>query len=161
MDTLLQLDQIDRDILNRLQMQAKLTNAQLAQDVGLSPASTLERVRKLERQNIIRGYHAKLDPKKLSLNTCMMMQITLQPLTRESVIAFKETIKHIPEVIECYQIVGDADFWAKIITKDVAAYHQLVIHRFSEIRSIQHIKSFIVTDTIKETGIPVMPLPSQ
>jgi Lrp/AsnC family transcriptional regulator, leucine-responsive regulatory protein len=160
MDTLPQLDQIDRDMLDHLQARAKLTNAQLAQQVGLSPASTLERVRKLERQGIIRGYHAKLDPTKLALYTCVMMQIKLQHLTAESVAAFRTAMALIPEVVACYQVVGDADFLAKVVTTDITAYQHLVMHRLSEVRGIQHMKSFVITATIKEAGIPViLPLP--
>ncbi len=155
-DTLPQLDRIDRDILDHLQAQAKLTNAQLAQRIGLSPASTLERVRKLERQDIIKGYHAKLDPEKLSLYTCVMMQITLQHLTSESITAFIEAIKRIPEVVACHQVVGDADFLVKVITADIAAYQRLIIHRFGEVKGIQHMKSFVITATVKETGIPII-----
>jgi Lrp/AsnC family transcriptional regulator, leucine-responsive regulatory protein len=161
MDTLPQLDQIDRGILNRLQAQAKLTNAQLAQHVDLSPASTLERVRKLERQGIIKSYHAKLDPAKLSLYTCVMMQIKLQHLTAESVSAFRTAMVLIPEVVACYQVVGDADFLAKVITTDIAAYQYLVMNRLSAVQGIQYMKSFVITATVKEGGIPVMaPLPS-
>ncbi|HAN49710.1 MAG TPA: AsnC family transcriptional regulator [Amoebophilaceae bacterium] len=157
MDTLPQLDQIDRDILNHLQAQARLTNAQLAQHVGLAPASTLERVRKLERQGIIKSYHAKLDPTKLSLNTCVVMQIKLQRLTLESLAVFRESIALIPEVVECHQVVGDADFLVKVITTDVAAHQYLVMHRLSAVQGIQHIKSFVITAAVKEAGIPVMP----
>jgi DNA-binding Lrp family transcriptional regulator len=156
MNTLPQLDQIDRDILDRLQAQARLTNAQLAQDIGLSTASTLERVRKLERHGIIKSYHAKLDPEKLALYTCVVMQIKLQHLTTETILAFIETIKHIPEVVECHQVVGDADFLVKVTTTDIAAYQRLVVHRFSEVRGIQYMKSFFITATVKEAGIPVM-----
>jgi Lrp/AsnC family transcriptional regulator, leucine-responsive regulatory protein len=156
MDTLPQLDQIDRDILDRLQTQAKLTNAQLAQHVGLSPASTLERVRKLEHQGIIKGYHAKLDPAKLALYTCVMMQIKLQHLTVESVAAFRTAIALIPEVVACYQVVGDIDFLAKVITRDITDYQHLVMHRLSEVKGIQHMQSFVITATVKEAGIPVI-----
>jgi Lrp/AsnC family transcriptional regulator, leucine-responsive regulatory protein len=158
MDTPLQLDQIDRDILNHLQAQAKLTNAQLAQHVGLSPASTLERVRKLERQGVIRSYHAKLDPTKLSLNTCVILQIKLQYLTTENVAAFREHIALIPEIVECHQVVGDADFLIKVVTTDIVAYQYLVMHRLSAGRQgIQYIKSFVITATVKEGFTPVMP----
>ncbi len=157
MDTLLQLDQIDRDILDRLQAQAKLTNAQLAQYVGLSPASTLERVRKLERQGIIKGYHANLDPTKLALHTCVMMQIKLQHLTVENFAAFRTAIALIPEVVACYQVVGgDADFLAKVITRDITDYQHLVMHRLSEVKGIQYMKSFVITATVKEAGVPVI-----
>jgi Lrp/AsnC family leucine-responsive transcriptional regulator len=157
MDTLPQLDQIDRDILNHLQAQAKLTNAQLAQRVGLSPASTLERVRKLEHQGIIKSYHAKLDPTKLSLDTCVVMQIKLHHLTKESVATFRESIALIPEVVECHQVVGDADFLVKVITRDIAAYQYLVMNRLSAGQGIQYMKSFVITAAVKEAGIPVMP----
>jgi DNA-binding Lrp family transcriptional regulator len=159
MNTLPQLDQIDRAILDYLQAQAKLTNAKLAQYVGLSPASTLERVRKLEQQGIIKSYHAQLDPKKLALYTCVIMQVKLQRLTATSVAAFQATITNIPEIVACHQVVGDADFLAKAITTDMAAYQHLVMHRLSAIEGIQHIKSFFITATVKETGISATSLP--
>ena len=159
MNTPPQLDQIDRAILDYLQAQAKLTNAKLAQYVGLSPASTLERVRKLEQQGIIKSYHAQLNPEKLALYTCVIMQVKLQRLTTRSVAAFRATITHIPEIVACHHVVGDADFLVKAITTDIAAYQHLVMYRLSEIEEIQHIKSFFVTATVKETGISVMSLP--
>ena len=85
-----------------------------------------------------------------------MLQINLQPLTTESIAAFREAIKRIPEVVECHQVIGDADFLAKVVTTDIAAYQHLVIHRLREMGNIQHIKSFVVTATVKEAGIPVM-----
>lgn len=155
MITLPQLDQSDRAILNHLQAYAKMTNAQLAQHIGLAPASTLERVRKLESRGIIKSYHAKLDPTKLSLHTCVMIQIKLLRLTTENVEAFKEAIGRIPEVVECHQVVGDADFLLKVVTTDITAYQQLVMKQLSTIKDIQYIKPFVITATIKETGIPV------
>lgn len=155
MEALPQLDRTDRDILNYLQKQAKLTNAQLAQNVGLSPASTLERVRKLERQGIIKSYHAQLDPKKLALETCVMMQITLRRLTTNSVKDFIESMERIPEVTACHQVVGDADFLVKVITTNIAAYQHLVMHRFGALQDIQCIKAFVITATLKEAGVPV------
>lgn len=155
METLPQLDQTDREILDYLQSQAKLTNAQLAQNVGLSPASTLERVRKLERQGIIKSYHAQLDPTKLALETCVIMQITLHRLTPKRIIDFIEGMERIPEVIACHQVVGDADFFVKVVTTDIIAYQKLVMYRFGELQDIQCIKTFVVTATVKETGIPV------
>jgi Lrp/AsnC family transcriptional regulator of ectoine degradation len=67
----------------------------------------------------------------------------------------------IPEVVACYQVVGDADFLAKVITTDIAAYQYLVMNRLSAVQGIQYMKSFVITATVKEGGIPVMaPLPS-
>ena len=155
METLPQLDQIDRKILDYLQGQAKLTNVQVAQNINLSPASTLERVKKLERQGIIKSYHAQIDPKKLALETYVMMQITLHRLTTKSVTDFIESMGRIPEVVTCHQVVGDADFFVKVVTTDMAAYQQLVMDQFGKLQDIQCIKAFIITATVKETGVPV------
>ena len=151
----IQLDRTDRAILEQLQAQAKVTNAQLSQDVGLSPASTLERVRKLENRGIIQSYHAKLAPAKLALHTCLFVQITLKPLDGPNIADFQEVIAGIPEVVACYQGVGDADFLLKVVTTDMAAYQQLVVHQLSKVKAIQHMKPFVMTATIKETGIPI------
>ncbi|XWN35223.1 MAG: Lrp/AsnC family transcriptional regulator [Roseivirga sp.] len=153
METHPQLGRTDRDILSRLQAQAKLTNAQLAQDIGLSPASTLERVRKLERRGLIKSYHAKLAPEKLGLHTHVMVQIKLHSLTEASVSKFKQAIAQLTEVVACYQLVGEADFLVQIFTQDLVAYQDLVMHKLSTIEGIQHIKPFVITATLKETGI--------
>ena len=152
-----QLDQIDCDILRHLQAHAKLTNAQMAQDIGLSPAATLERVRRLENQGVIEGYHAKLKPTQLALCTCVMLHVTLQHLSTASVAAFQKTMTRIPEVVECHQVVGDADFLVKVIASDIVAYQQVVMHHFSAVEGIQHMKAFVITATLKEAGITVMP----
>ena len=157
MNPSLQLDSTDRAILHYLQACAKLTNAQLAQHIGLSPASTLERVRKLERQGVIKSYHAKLDPRKLALHTFMLVQLKVHPLTAASVTALQETIANIPEVVACYQVIGDVDFVLQVVVTDIATYQQRVVHRLSEVKGIQHLKASIVTATLKETGIPVTP----
>ena len=153
MDLSFQLDQIDRELLAQLQARAKITNAQLAEHVGLAPASTLERVRKLESRGFIKSYHAKLDPKKLGLHTALLLQIKLHALTKEQVAAFSQAIATTPGVVECYQVVGSADFFAKVITTDLEAYQQVVMHRLSEIKEIKDIKSFVITAAVKEGGV--------
>lgn len=156
----LQLDQIDSAILDRLQARAKLTNVQLAQEIGLSPAATLERVRKLEHQGVIKGYYANIDHKKLSLSTCVMMQVTLQPLTKKNAMAFREAVRQMPEVTACYQVVGDASFFLKVMAVDMPAYQRLITHRFGDIPGVQRVKSFVVTDIVKEVGVSVASAPA-
>lgn len=155
MQSLLSVDRIDHAILAYLQEHAKHTNAQLAQHIGLSPASTLERVKKLERQGIIKSYRAIIDPHKLDLPTCVFLQIKLQSLTNVHVTAFQTGVARIPAVVACYQVVGDADFFIKVITKDIATYQHLVTYQLSTITSIQSIKAFVTTTTIKDTGVPI------
>lgn len=157
MDTRLPLDHTDYAILQHLQDHAKLTNAQLAQNVGLSPAATLERVKKLERQGVIKSYHAKLDPEQLALRTCILIQIKLRRLAKKDVDAFKTCIAHIPEVVTCYQVVGSVDFLIKVITTDIAAYQHVVTHQLSKVEGIQHMQAFVVAASLKDTGVPVLP----
>ena len=151
-----QLSPTDKKIIAYLQAQAKITNLKISQKIGLSPAATLERVKKLENRGIIKSYHARLDPKKLGLHICMLVQVKLKCLTAASVTAFTEAIAHIPEVVICHQTVGgDADFLAQVIAADMPAYQHVVMHQLSAIKEIQCIKASIITDTIKETGITI------
>lgn len=150
------LDKTDYILLRILQDNAKITNAQLAEDIGLSPASTLERVKKLENQGFIRSYHARLDQHKLSLKTSLWLQIRLCSLTLENIVRFKEAVVHLPEVVECYQIVGNADFFVKVITTDVNAYQDILAHKLSSITTIKRIKPFLISATLKEAGVPVL-----
>ena len=95
------LDYTDYAILQQLQDHAKLTNVQLAQRIDLSPAATLERVKKLERQGVIKSYHAKLDREQLALRTCILLQIKLRYLAKQDIDALRTCIAHIPEIVTC------------------------------------------------------------
>src|SRR5690606_19535029 len=112
----IKLDQTDLLLLQNLQANAKITNLQLAEHVGLSPASTLERVRKLENQGFIQSYHAKLDKAKLNLQAHLWLQIRLHSLTSANIMSFKEAINNLPQVVSCYQVMGDTDFLVQIVT---------------------------------------------
>ena len=155
MDTSLQLDQTDRAILKHLQSHAKLTNVQLAEEIGLSPASTLERVRKLENKGIIKSYHARLAPEKLALHAQLIVQVKLQHITADNIAAFQKAIEAIPEIVACYQVLGNVDFVLKIVTKDIAAYQQLVMHQLSTVANIRSLTPLIITATSKASGIPL------
>ena len=159
MDTSLQLDQTDRAILKQLQAHARLTNVQLAEEVGLSPASTLERVRKLENKGVIKSYHAKLVPEKLALHTQIIVKAKLTPLTTAHITAFQEAVASIPEIVECHQVIGDANFVLKIITTDLATYQQLIMQQLSALEGIQYLQPLVITATLKEAGVPIPPPP--
>ena len=153
--SMLQFDRTDQHILQALQANAKLTNAQLALDTGLSPASTLERVRKLEIRGAIRSYHAKLNPDKLALHTQVLVQVQLHDLMPATVDAFQKAIDKMPEVTECYQGVGGSDFCLKIITTSLVAYQSLLTKQLYPTGTIKDLQSFVITATLKDTGIAV------
>jgi DNA-binding Lrp family transcriptional regulator len=153
----IKLDKIDRKILDILQSNAKITNAQLSKDIGLSPAPTLERVKKLETSGIIKSYHAKLDTDKVGLGVHTFVQVSLKGHNKRNIDAFINSINAIPEVIECHHITGSGDFILKIISSDIQSYQKLMLEKVSEIEVVDGLQSMIILSTFKDSK--VMPVP--
>ena len=151
------LDTIDRKILDILQSKAKITNAQLSKDIGLSPAPTLERVKKLETSGIISSYHAQLDTDKIDLGVQTFVQVTLKGHNKKNIDSFLKEINSIDEVIECHHITGSGDFILKIISHDIRSYQKLMLEKVSEIEVVDGLQSMIILSTFKDSKI--MPLP--
>ncbi|GAA4849438.1 Lrp/AsnC family transcriptional regulator [Algivirga pacifica] len=150
------LDQTDRKILDILQKQAKITNAQLSKDIELSPAPTLERVKKLENSGIIMSYHAKLNTKALGLGVTTFINVKLARHNKENNASFLKQISNIPEVIECHHLTGNSHYLLKVITTDIEAYHKVLLDKLSEIEEIDDLQSMVVLDTPKDSKtIPI------
>jgi DNA-binding Lrp family transcriptional regulator len=152
----IKLDSTDRKILEILQLNGKITNAQLSQDVGLSPAPTLERVRKLEQAGFIKSYHAKVDTQKLGLGVTIFLLVTLSGHKKNQIMSFVEKIDKVPEVVECYHITGQGDFLLKILTRDINSYQSLILEKLVEIDEIGNMQSMVVLSSFKDSK--VMPL---
>lgn len=159
MTTSIKLDQTDRKILEILQSNAKITNALLSKEIGLSPAPTLERVKKLENAGLIRSYHAQLDTEKVGLGVTTFVQVSLIGHKKSYIDAFVEKIKNIEEIIECHHITGSGDFLLKIISRDIASYQKLMLERVSDIEEIDSMQSMVILSTFKNSK--VLPIPSQ
>jgi len=153
----LKFDKIDRKILEILQKSAKITNAQLSKEIGLSPAPTLERVKKLENMGVINSYHAKLDTSKIGLGVTTFVLVNLVGHNRENIEQFIEEINKVEEVIECHHITGAGDFILKIISKDIPAYQKLMLEKVSDIKVVDNMQSMVVLSTFKDSK--VMPIP--
>jgi len=151
------LDKIDRQILEILQKNSKITNAQLSKDIGLSPAPTLERVKKLESAGIIKSYHACVDPAALGLGVSTFVHVTLHGHNKKNIDAFIKAINEVPEIVECHHITGSGDFILKVIAKDIAAYQQLMLDRVSEIDVVDGMQSMVILSTFKDSK--VIPVP--
>lgn len=156
MTNLSKLDPIDRQILEKLQANAKITNSQLAQEIGLSPAPTLERVRKLENAGIIKSYHATIDNEKLGLGVGIFIQISLNSHKKNQIKSFVDKINQIPEVVECHHITGTADFLLKVLTKDIGSYQELILEKLVDIEEIGNMQSMVILSTFKDSK--VMPI---
>ncbi|HRI01736.1 MAG TPA: Lrp/AsnC family transcriptional regulator [Saprospiraceae bacterium] len=146
------LDKIDVKILNLLQSNSKITNLELSKKIGLSPAPTLERVKKLEQLGIIESYHAKVNAHKvdLTINTFVLINVAWnKPKALESLI---EKLNGIPEVIESYVITGDADVMLKIVCKNITRYEHLLFHKLSQIEEVERLKTLMCLSTVKASN---------
>lgn len=153
----LKLDKTDRKILEILQKSAKITNAQLSKEIGLSPAPTLERVKKLESMGVITSYHAKLNTEKIGLGVSTFVLVTLRGHNRENIEQFMQEIDKIEEVIECHHITGAGDFILRIISKDIRSYQKLMLEKVSDIKVVDNMQSMVVLSTFKDSM--VLPIP--
>lgn len=150
------LDATDRKILRILQANAKITNMQLSQEVGLSPAPTLERVKKLEKSGIIKSYHTSLDQHHIGLEVSTFLLVTLKGHNKKNMDKFMESINQIEEVIECYHITGKGDFLLKTVSTDISAYQSLILDEISEIPVVDDLESMVILSTLKKS--PYLPL---
>ncbi|MEY3239665.1 MAG: hypothetical protein RIR11_1103 [Bacteroidota bacterium] len=147
------LDKIDLKILRILQENSKITNLDLSKKIGLSPAPTLERVKKLEQSDIIQSYHANVNPIQMGLNVKTFVLVTLAWKQEDALNRFLAKIEKIDEVTECYIITGEADLLIKVICKDIPSYEQLLFKTLSQIEEIERLKTLMTLSTAKDAKI--------
>ena len=147
------LDQTDLKVLEILQQNAKITNAQLSKEIGLSPAPTLERVKKLETLGIIQSYHAQVDREKVGLGVSTFVTVTLTGHKKQVTESFVSQINQILEVIECHHVTGSGDFMLKIVSKDIASYQKLMLEKINEIEEVASTATMVILSTFKENKV--------
>lgn len=143
------LDIIDKKILNILQENGRITNAQLASEVGLSPPPMLERVKKLEKGGIIKKYVAILDLNKIDKSTMVIVSLSLARHRIKSLDQVTHELLKLPEVLECYHIAGEEDYLLKVVVKDVQEYENFILKKLAQIPAIGKIRSRVVLSTLK------------
>lgn len=153
----LKLDATDRKILEILQSNSNITNAQLAIEIGLSPAPTLERVKKLENAKIIKSYHAAIDLASVGLGVSTFVMVTLKGHNKENIEKFMEAMEKIEEVIECHHLTGQADFILKVVSPDIPSYQKLMLEKVSNIDVVDNMQSMVILSTFKDTK--TVPIP--
>lgn len=156
--TKIKLDSIDKKILEILQTNSNITNAQLAQEIGLSPAPTLERVKKLETGGVIRSYHAVIDMASVGMGVSTFVMVTLKGHNKDNIEKFMKAIRKIDEIVECHHVTGQADFIMKIVCTDIPAYQNLMLEKVSNIEVVDSMQSTVILSTFKDSK--VVPLPS-
>lgn len=150
------LDKIDLMILKLLQENARKTNVQLSNEIGLSPAPTLERVKKLENSGIIKSYHAVVEEKAVDLGIKAMIQVSLVRQKDNAISNFKKQIDKIGEIVECYQVTGNFDYLLKVVVKDIPAFEKLIGEKLSKISDIGQMQTNVILSEVKKS--PVLPL---
>ena len=150
------LDPTDRKILNILQAEGGVSNVELARRVGMAPATTLERVRKLKQQGFITRTVALVDPAMVDQATVAFVNVSLMLHGADKVAAFQRQVEKLPQVMECYHISGDSDFLLKIVASDIGAYESFLLHEFGQIPHIGRIHTSFVLSTVKHrTQVPI------
>ncbi len=148
------IDETDKQILELIQSEGRINNADIARQIGLVPSATLERIRKLEKRGVIRGYEARLCPQALDLGLLAFVFVK----TNESLVqgSTGEALAKIPEVQEVHHVAGEDCYLAKVRTRNTEALGRLLRQTFGAIPSVVSTKSTIVLETIKEVGhLPV------
>lgn len=149
-------DQLDRSILRQLQKTGRISNAELAEKVGLSQSACHRRVQRLEADGYIRDYVALLNARKLHLATTVFVEIGLSGQADELLEAFEAAVSRIPEVLECHLMAGTADYLLKVVaesSEDFARIHRQSLARLPGVQSMQ--SSFALRTVFKTTALPV------
>lgn len=154
--TLRDLDQLDRKILAILQSEGRISNAELADRINLSPTPTLERVRRLEREGFIERYVAVLNSNKMEAAMTAFVEVNLDRTTEDVLGKFAAATKSIPEIVECNMIAGGFDYLLKIRVEDMAAYRKFMGSGLAGVPGIRSTHTFIVMEKVKdEIAYPV------
>ena len=142
------LDAIDRKILGLLQENAKIPQAKVAKEVGLTAPSVNERIRKLEKNGFIRGYVALLDEHKLGQDIAAFVEVFIEHPKFEE--GFIEAVEALDEVLECHHITGEFSLLLKVRVEDMAAFRRLLIEKLNSIRGVRQTRTLIVLATAKD-----------
>lgn len=153
----LDLDRIDRRILAHLQADARATNLELAQAVGLSPAQCHRRHKRLEEQGFVKRYEARLNAEKFNLGVIAFIDVAMEKGHIRDLSKFTDAIVGVPEILECYSVTGDFDYVIKVIAKDLKALSQFLMNRLMRLPGVNSVRSSVCLDEIKCTS--ALPLP--
>ena len=151
------LDRTDLKILRELQLNAKISNVELARRVHLSATPCLERVKRLESNNYIDGYRTELNPQKLSANLLSFVEIKLIRTSKDVFTEFKKAVIKLPQVLECHLVSGDFDYLLKTRVADMMAYRELLGETLLTLPGVSSSRSYMVMEEVKESGL--IPIP--
>ena len=151
---MIDLDATDRKILNLLQHDGRMTNAQLAERVNLSPSACLRRVGRLEAEGVIAGYAMLVNHEAIGLGTSVIVEVSLDSQAEEFLNGFETAVRKVPAVMECYLMAGDADYVVRVAVADVPDYERIHKEYLSRLPHVARIRSIFVMRTVyKSTAV--------
>ncbi|MFP6779068.1 MAG: Lrp/AsnC family transcriptional regulator [Alphaproteobacteria bacterium] len=151
------MDYIEYKLLNSLQKNARLTNLELAKQVGLSASPCLRRVKTLEETGVITGYSAIINQNKVNLSVNVFVQVSLERQSEERLQVFEEKIMEYEEVMEAYLMTGEADYLLRIVVKDLQAYEKFLKDNLTQIKGIASIRSyFSLKQVTRKYNLPIV-----
>ena len=152
----MKLDNLDRNILAALQKNARLSNVELAQQVGLSPSPCLARVKRLTNAGVIKRHVTLLDPEKLGLSLNVFIQVSLERQSEVLLESFERKVTSLPEVLECYLMTGDSDYFLRVAVEDINALREFILNHLTRIEGVSNIRSSLALKQVKyETALPI------
>jgi Lrp/AsnC family transcriptional regulator, leucine-responsive regulatory protein len=147
----MKLDEIDKNILAALQKDSKITNKELSNKLNLSVTAIYERIKRLERANVISQYVALVAPEKVEKSFMVFCQIKLIQHTKTNLIKFEEEVAKLPEVLECYHVSGENDYILKVLVKDMEAYREFMVSKLTNLDHIGSTQSTFIINSVKST----------
>lgn len=145
------LDKIDRRILDILQQNGRISMTELADTVGLTVTPCIERVRRLERDRVITGYHARVNPKALDAGLLVFVEISMSSKSERTFDDFRREVLCVPQVMECHLVSGDFDYMVKARIKEIGQYRNLLGEILLRLPGVTQTRSCVVMEEIKET----------
>lgn len=144
------IDEIDRQILNILQQNARTSNAEIARQIDMAPSAVLERIRRLEAKGVIQGYEARINPEALGLGVLAFVFVRSRDFDGEE--RTVELLSQIPEVQEAHHIAGEDCFLLKVRTPDAKSLGRLLRERIGSTGDVQSTRTTIVLETVRESA---------
>lgn len=145
------LDRLDRHILELLQRDGRMSMTDLADAVGLTVSPCIERVKRLEREGVIQGYHARVSPAALDAGLLVFVEISMSSKSERTFDEFRREILRIPEVMECHLVTGDFDYLVKARIKEISRYRNLLGDILLRLPGVTQTKSCVVMEEVKDT----------
>lgn len=146
-----ELDKTDRRILDLLQQQGRLSMTELAEKIGLSPTPCTERVRRLEREGVITGYHARVHPPAVGRGMLVFVELKMATKSDQVFNQVKRQIAGVPEVLDCHLVSGDFDYLIKARIGEMSQYRRLLGNILLKLPGATESRSYIVMEELKET----------